>query len=68
MGGGYLESPSTWIDILVSVSTYSESCHAQIIDSIGPLVKCMCNDTKRTFFGSNRHWHESILITIRCSN
>lgn len=61
MGGGYLESPSTWIDILVSVSTYSENSHAQIIDSIGPLVKCMCNDTKRKFFSSNRHWHESIL-------
>jgi len=59
--GGDLKSPSTWIELLISVSSISKDCHSQIIDNIGPLVSCMCNDTKRKFFGSNRHWHESIL-------
>ena len=32
----------------------------QIAENIGPLVRCMCNDTKRLFFKSKKHWRESI--------
>jgi len=36
------------------------SCSLQIAKNIGPMVRCMCADTKRFFFKSNKHWREGI--------
>ena len=38
--------------------------HSQIIDDIGPLVSCMCDDVERKLFGCKKYWHESILPFI----
>lgn len=58
--GGDLSSPNRWIDILVKASSREPTCRMQIAENIGPLVKCMCGDTKRLFFNSSMHWGESI--------
>ena len=57
--GGDLESPVVWVELLLSMTDSSE-CHSQIIDNIGPLVSCMCDDIERKFFGSKKYWHEAI--------
>ena len=67
--GGDLSSPSTWIRLLSRAIKLEPRCSMQIAQNIGPLVRCMCNDTKGLFFKSNKHWKESIvpfvdLITI----
>jgi len=59
--GGDLESPSTWIKVLDKAAVHEPSCRLQIAENIGPLVKCMCNDVKCTFFRSNKHWVEVIV-------
>jgi len=59
--GGDLKKPSTWIGILLQASSIEPSCCSlQIAENIGPLVRCMCNDTERLFFKSNKHWREGI--------
>ena len=35
------------------------NCALQIAENISPLVRSMCADTKRLFFGSNKHWVDS---------
>lgn len=63
--GKKLKTPSTWIMALESfVKTFDDndkSILLQIAESIGPLIRCMCNDTERVFFKSNKHWREGIL-------
>ena len=56
IGGGNLTTPQLWVRILVKAEVQEPSCRLQIAQSIGPLVKCMCNDSKRQFFKSNKHW------------
>jgi len=60
---GDLVTPSTWINILQKASSGSSEprCILQIAENIGPLVRCMCNDMKRLFFKSNKHWKDGIL-------
>ena len=48
--GGDLATPSTWIEFITKASELEPSCRLQIVQNIGPLVKCMCSDTKRVFF------------------
>jgi len=60
--GGDLVAPCTWIDILskaVELVPDSE-LELKIAENIGPLVRCMCSDTERLFFQSNKHWSKSI--------
>ena len=59
--GGDMVSPAAWIYILSKAALREESCRLQIIQNIGPLVRCMCADTKRLFYQSNKHWRESIV-------
>ena len=59
--GGDLATPSTWIEFITKASELEPSCRLQIVQNIGPLVKCMCSDTKRVFFKSNKHWREAIM-------
>ena len=59
--GGDLSSPSTWIRLLLRTSMSKPSCCMQIAENIGPVVRCMCKDSKRLFFKSNKHWRESIV-------
>ena len=56
VGGGNLTTPKSWVRILIKAEVQEESCRLQIAQSIGPLVRCMCNDTKRRFFKSNKYW------------
>ena len=65
IGGGDLICPSIWLKILfraIELEPREEhtNCRQQIVQSIGPLVKCMCNDTVRLFFKSNKHWRDTI--------
>ena len=60
-GGGDSTSPSTWIKVLLKAHQFEPRCRLQIAQNIGPLVSCMCGDTKRVFFKSNKHWRQSIL-------
>jgi len=62
--GGDLKSPTVWIRILLKTCYLEPSCSLQIAENIGPLVKCMCNDTKRLFFKSNVYWAEAILAFV----
>ena len=63
--GGDLGSPSTWIKVLAKLASLRPSCMLQILINTRPLIKCMCNDTERLFFGSNKHWGDSILPFVR---
>ena len=60
--GGNLKSPTTWIQIIGSAVINDDCDLDKIIQNIGPLVRCMCNDTTRLFFKSNKHWTEAISI------
>jgi len=65
--GGDLKCPSVWIKILAKgcYNNYSEpSCKLQIAENIGPLVRCMVNDTERLFFKSNRLWKQGIVAFV----
>ena len=74
--GGDLSTPFMWVQVLLSADEFEPSCGLQIAQSIGPLVRCMCADTKRLFFKSNKHWREAILpfvgliytMITRCNN
>ena len=56
-----VRTPSLWIDILISFAKSQEpSFRLQIAQNIGPLINCMCDDTKRLFFNSNEHWRDCI--------
>jgi len=73
--GGNLVTPISWMCIL-SKGSYVEqqSCRLHIAESIGPVVKCMINDTDRLFFKGKRYWKEgivpfSLLVTdLLCSS
>ena len=58
--GGDLATPVTWIKVLLTATMSEQSSWLLIIESIGPLVKCMCDDTNRLFFKSNKYWDEAI--------
>ena len=60
IGGGNLKSPVTWIRVLIKAEIQEDSCRLRIAQSIGPLVRCMCNDATRLFFKSNKDWREGI--------
>ena len=55
-----LKTPVPWINILMTASIAEPSCSLKIVESIGPLVECMCDDMTRLCFKSNKHWRESI--------
>lgn len=62
---GSINTPSLWINILdmapdEEADGLDISNRLHIAKNIGPLVRCMCNDTKRLFFKSKKHWRESI--------
>ena len=62
--GGNLPSPSSWINILMTADELEPSCRMQIAQNIGPLVRCMCADTKRVFYNNKKHWRESIVLFV----
>ena len=57
---GNLQSPANWIRVVLNAVKYEPSSSMLIAKNIGPLVRCMCNDTTRLFFRSNKHWREGI--------
>ena len=59
--GGDLVSPVVWINVLKHAAHIEPSCRLQIAENIGPLVRCMCDDTKRVFFRSNNFWLDGII-------
>ena len=61
LNSGDLKSPSTWVKVIATITDLVPSCRMQIIENIEPLVRCMCNDTKRVLFKNNKHWIESIV-------
>ena len=60
VGGGNLTSPQSWVQVLIKAEVQEPSCRLRIAQNITPLVRCMCNDTKRLFFKSNMHWLDTI--------
>jgi len=63
--GGNMDTPSRWIRVLSRAEELEPNCLMQIVENIGPLVKCMCNDMTRFFFNSNKHWREGIESFVR---
>ena len=47
-----LATPSSWINVVLMAYLREKTCRVQIAQNIGPLVRCMCADTKRFFFKS----------------
>ena len=60
VGGGNLKTPKAWVSVLIQADIQEESCRLHIAQNIGPLVRCMCNDTERQFFRSNKHWADTM--------
>ena len=60
--GGNLKTPTTWIKVIESAVINDDCKEEKIVQNIGPLVRCMCNDTTRLFFKSNKHWTEAIFV------
>jgi len=60
--GGNLKTPTTWLKVIESAVINDDCEEEKIVQNIGPLVRCMCNDTTRLFFKSNKHWTEAIPI------
>jgi hypothetical protein len=56
---GNQRTPVDWIKILSHLSTV-EQCKLEIACGIEAVVRCMCDDTKRLFFKSNKYWHEAV--------
>ena len=63
--GGKLESPASWIRILQKAMFQQRDCALRIAMNIDPLIRCMCNDTERLFFKSNKHWREGIVEFVK---
>ena len=63
--GGDLISPVSWVSALLTAVSREPSCRIEIAQNIGPLVRCMCADTKRVFFNSKKHWKKAILPFAR---
>ena len=57
---GNIQTPLNWIRILLKAVKHEPSSSMLIAKNIGPLVRCMCNDTTRMFFRSKKHWREGI--------
>ena len=57
-------SPAYWFCVLASIlmelflpeGNTGESIRLEIASGIGSVVRCMCNDVKRQFFLSEKHW------------
>ena len=62
--GGDLNSPSTWIHVLIKASAKEPDCKMMIAQNIVSLVTTMSNDTERLFFKSSKHWKDSIGLFV----
>ena len=62
--GGNLTTPRSWVQVLIKAEVQEPSCRLQIAQGIGPLVRCMCNDTTRLYFKSNKHWRDTIYTFV----
>jgi len=56
--------PRMCIMLLANMSNNDNKHRLQIAKGIQPLIKCMINVEKREYFGSKKHWHESIKVFI----
>ena len=61
---GDIFSPRMCMMLLANMSNNENKHRLQIARGIQPLIKCMINVEKREYFGSNKHWHESIKVFI----
>ena len=60
----YLAMPTTWVSILNNIALVETRWHVQIAGGISPLVKIICDDSKREFFQSNMYWHNALLPSL----
>lgn len=61
------DPPRICIMLLANMSmskNNEDGCKLQIAREIKPLINCMQNIEKREYFGSNKHWHESIKVFV----
>ena len=56
---GNLQTPADLIVILVSYSS-GEQFKMEIANGIQAIVRCLCDDSKRLFFMSNKYWNEAV--------
>lgn len=56
---GNLQTPTDWVEILTWFTRF-EKCNLEIANGVRAIIPCMCDDTKRQFFKSNKYWHEGI--------
>ena len=72
-GEEYIDEPAYWVSILVnsvlpddpsrsvSIDQFNSSPYCmEIAENIEPLLKCMCDDTKRELFKSTDYWYETM--------
>jgi len=64
VGGGNLKTPATWIRVLMKANSQEDACRLHIAQNIGPLVRCMCDDTTRFFFESSTHWRDTMYAFV----
>jgi len=56
---GNLRTPVDWIEILAHLGNV-EQCKLEIANGIQAVIRCLCDDSKRLFFMSNKYWHEAV--------
>jgi hypothetical protein len=56
---GNVQTPVHWIEILAHLGNV-EQCKLEIANGIQAIVRCLCDDSKRLFFMSNKHWHDAL--------
>ena len=67
---GDISAPAIWLILLAVAARFISSKDValnkrmEIARRIGPLVRCMTDDCKRTFFGDNRSWFASIYYFV----
>ena len=60
---GNLRTPVDWIEILAHLGNV-EQCKLEIANGIQAVVHCLCDDSKRLFFKSNKHWHDAVTTFV----
>jgi len=61
---GNIQTPADWMEILACFGNHDQ-CRLEIANGIQAVVRCLCDDTKRLFFNSNKHWHEAMPHFLR---
>ena len=57
---GDISNPVVWVVLLGIICRGDEAGALETVNNIGPLINCMCDDSKRQFFRSKQLWFEAL--------